>query len=145
MTIRNWKFEDILRISQLEKECFNEDAWDYKQIAHSFESENFVGLAAEDGGEVVGYGAITVAVDTADVENIAVSEPYRFSGIGSAILDSLVEEAQKKGVKKLFLEVRVSNANAMLLYLKHGFVGDYCRTRYYPDGEDALVMKKEIV
>ena len=30
------------------------------------------------------------------------------------------------------------------MYLKDGFQGIYARPRYYKDGEDALVMKKEL-
>ena len=63
-------------------------------------------------------------------------------GRGGKILEDLVKEAEKRGVKRIFLEVRVSNAPAMSLYLKHGFRGLYARVRYYPDGEDALVMVK---
>ena len=40
--------------------------------------------------------------------------------------------------------MRVSNAPAQRLYLKNGFIGQYARSRYYPDGEDAIVMKKTI-
>jgi ribosomal-protein-alanine N-acetyltransferase len=69
---------------------------------------------------------------------------YRRCGRAQKILDRLIEEAHTRGVKKLFLEVRVSNAGAMMLYLKNGFVGLYTRSRYYPDGEDAVVMKKEL-
>ena len=32
----------------------------------------------------------------------------------------------------------------MQLYLKNGFGGLYARPRYYPDGEDALVMQKSL-
>ena len=75
---------------------------------------------------------------------IAVSEMYRRCGRGGKILDDLVEIAAQKGAKRVFLEVRVSNAPAMSLYLKYGFCGLYARSRYYADGEDALVMVKEL-
>lgn len=144
MIIREWKYEDILRISQIEEECFPKEPWSYKMLASSFESEAFFGVLAEDGGEVAGYGGITVAADSADVDNIAVTEPYRKSGVGTAILTELCAIAKGKGVKKVFLEVRVSNSVAMGLYLKNGFKGAYARTRYYSDGEDCLVMVKEL-
>ena len=69
---------------------------------------------------------------------------YRRCGRGQKILQDLLEEATQRGVKRVFLEVRVSNAPAQLLYLKNGFTGVYARSRYYPDGEDAIVMKKEL-
>lgn len=144
MTIRQWKYEDILRIAEIERECFADEAWTYKMLASSFESDAFSGVVAEDGNDIAGYGGITVAADTSDVGNVAVTERYRNSGVGTAILGELCAVAKSKGVKTVFLEVRVSNVAAMSLYLKCGFVGRYARPRYYPDGEDCLVMAKEL-
>ena len=144
MTIRRWKYEDILAISNMEKECFPEEPWSFQMLAASFATENFFGVVAEDGGEVVGYGGITVAADSADIDNVAVTEAFRRSGIGRSIIDNLLDIAKEHGAKKVFLEVRVSNSPAMELYLRCGFKGVYARTRYYPDGEDCLVMAKEL-
>lgn len=144
MTLRQWKYEDILRISELEKECFGNEAWSYMMLVSSFETDTFIGVAAEDGGEIVGYGGITVAYDSADIANVAVTEAFRRSGVGGAILEELLARAKAKGAAKVFLEVRVSNTPALLTYLKHGFTGAYTRARYYPDGEDCLVMAKEL-
>ncbi len=142
MIIRPWKFEDILRISEMEQECFPQEPWSYKMLVSSFQTESFFGLVAEDGGEIAGYGGITIAADSADVDNIAVAEQYRRGGVGTAILNGLCNLAASKGAKEIFLEVRVSNSAAMSMYLKCGFKGAYARTRYYSDGEDCLVMKK---
>ncbi len=144
MLIRRWRYDDILKISELEKECFPSEPWTFKMLASSFEAENFRGVLAEDGGETIGYGGMTVAADSADIDNIAVPEASRRSGVACAVMDGLQKIAKDEGVKKLFLEVRVSNYAAMKLYLKCGFRGAYARTRYYPDGEDCLVMVKEI-
>ncbi len=144
MVVREWKYADILRISELERECFPEEPWSFKTLASSFGTDTFKGILAEDGGEILGYGGVTVAADVADIENVAVAEPFRASGVGHTIVNALVDFAKSRGVKKIFLEVRVSNAAAMKLYLKCGFRGVYARTRYYSDGEDCLVMVKEI-
>ncbi len=61
MIIREWKYEDILRISQIEKECFPQEPWSFKTLASGFETEAFFGVLAEDCGEIAGYGGITVA------------------------------------------------------------------------------------
>ena len=144
MKLRRWKFEDILGISELEKECFPQEPWSYRMLADSFENENFTGVLYEDGGEIAGYGGISMGYDTADIDNIAVSERYRRCGLGGKMLEELVSVARSKGAQKVFLEVRVSNRAAMSLYLKHGFKGVYARTRYYTDGEDCLVMARDI-
>ena len=99
MNIRPWKFEDILRISEMEQECFPQEPWSYKMLVSSFQTESFFGLVAEDGGEIAGYGGITVAADSADVDNIAVAEQYRRGGVGTAILNDLCNLAASKGAK----------------------------------------------
>ena len=144
MTIRGWKFEDILRISELEKECFPKEPWSYRRCADSFAGKKFIGLLCDDEGEGGGYGGVTGGYDTADIDNIAVAENYRGGGIGGAILEALVAAARERGVCRVFLEVRVSNSVAMSMYLRHGFKGVYARTRYYTDGEDCLVMARDI-
>lgn len=144
MKLRRWRYEDILRISELEKVCFPKEPWSYRVLAESFENENFIGILCDDGGNIAAYGGVTVVCDTADIDNIAVDEGYRGSGLGGKILESLVSVAAERGAQKVFLEVRVSNTPAMLLYLRHGFKGVYARTRYYPDGEDCLVMMREL-
>ena len=144
MNIRKWKFEDILAVSHLEEESFGGEAWNYATLVSAFESPTSFGLVAEDGGEIIGYGCITCAADTSDLENVVVVEGYRRSGIGRAIVDGLLSEAKVRGAEKTFLEVRVSNVAAMSMYLKSGFTGAYARTRYYADGEDCLVMCKNL-
>ena len=144
MQIRKWEYKDILKISQIEAECFPLEPWSFQMLASSFETESFHGVLAEDGDEIIGYGGITVAFDSADIANVAVTEPYRHSGVGTAIISELLKIASSQGAKKVFLEVRVSNSIAMELYLKSGFKGAYARTRYYSDGEDCLVMVKEL-
>lgn len=144
MTVRKWKYEDIIKITELEKECFKGEAFSFGMLASLFGNPNCVGITVEDGGEVVGYGCISGVCETADIENVAVAEPYRRCGAGRKIVTRLLDEAAKKGAEKVFLEVRVSNAAAIALYIDCGFKGVYARTRYYSDGEDCLVMQADV-
>ena len=144
MNGREWTYEDLTEIARLESECFVSEPWNHRMLAESFLSGNFYGSLLEENGTVTAYGGMSVVADEAEIQLIATAEMYRRCGRGSKVLCDLIEEAERRGVKKIFLEVRVSNSSAQLLYLKHGFVGLYARSRYYPDGEDAIVMKKEL-
>ncbi|MGN1234988.1 MAG: ribosomal protein S18-alanine N-acetyltransferase [Christensenellaceae bacterium] len=144
MSYRTWEFKDLMRISLMEKELFAKTAWTFQMLADSFHSEKFYGVCTEEDGNIVAYGSLTLGVDDAEINNIGVSEGYRGEGRGKTILGLLVKKAKEKGMERIFLEVRVSNRPAMLLYLNHGFKGVYVRPRYYPDGEDAVVMAKEL-
>lgn len=144
MTVRKCKYEDILSVSELEKECFKGESWSFGTIASAFENPAYCMLVAEENGEVIGFGCTCTACESCDLENVLVAEEYRNSGVGKAVLEELIADAKARGAEKIFLEVRVSNTAAMRLYLSCGFVGVYARTRYYADGEDCLVMQKVI-
>lgn len=96
-------------------------------LADTFFNENTVTAAAEESGKIVGYGFVVSAGEDADLANIAVDESFRRRGIAAGILDNLEGAAASAGVKRIFLEVRVSNAAAMSLYLKRGYIGRYVR------------------
>lgn len=141
VSLRPWAYEDILAVAALEKECFP-DPWNYRMLADAFFAENTLTAAAEENGALVGYAFAVLAGETADIANVAVAPAARRRGAASALLRALEAGAAERGVRELFLEVRVSNAAAMALYLKCGYVGVYARKRYYGNGEDALVMHK---
>lgn len=144
MNIRKCKFEDILAVSELEKTCFKNEGYGYQTLANMFENPSYCMLIAEDGGEVIGYGCAGIIFEDCNLENVVVSEAYRNSGVGTALVDALISDAKARGAQKAFLEVRVSNNDALRLYLRCGFTGVYARTRYYSDGEDCLVMSREL-
>ena len=107
-------------------------------------SENTLTVAAEENWALIGYAFAVLAGEEADVANVAVAQACRRRGVAAALLGRLEDGARERGVRTLFLEVRVSNAAAMALYLKRGYVGVYARKRYYGNGEDALVMRKKL-
>lgn len=145
MNGREWTFEDLNQIAELEKECFSVEPWNVRMLAESFLSGRFFGSLLEEEGTITAYGGISVVEDEAELQLIATPEMYRRCGRAKKILDDLTSEARRRGAERMFLEVRVSNTAALMMYLGYGFVGVYARTRYYPDGEDAIVMKKELI
>jgi len=141
---RRWSYTDILKISQMEREYFRSNGWSFQMLADKFSGNYFYCLGAYDGDELVGYAFFSIGGDDCDLDKIAVTEGYRGNGVGKALLNKLVAEAKKRKLQKMFLEVGVKNNVAQLLYLTHGFKGLYCRPRYYQDGEDAVVMMREL-
>ena len=62
-----------------------------------------------------------------------------------ALLIALLDEARRRGVAHVDLEVKADNDTARRLYERHGFVEIAVRRNYYqPSGTDAIVMRKEL-
>ena len=82
--------------------------------------------------------------DEMHVNKIAVDDRDRRKGIALALMERCTAFARKNEVKTISLEVRESNAGARAFYSRLGFTLLYVRPRYYPDGEAAVVMMREL-
>jgi ribosomal-protein-alanine N-acetyltransferase len=90
---------------------------------------------------IIGMIVCWVTVDEIHIATIAVSETWRFRGIGSLLLASALQRGYNLGGRKAFLEVRRGNLAAQRMYERFGFKLTSVRPRYYRDShEDALLM-----
>ena len=143
MIIRQWTKEDIGVIAEMERRCFH-DAWTEEMLSDTLRYPIYNCFLAEEEGQVCGYCCLIVVCEDAEVGNIAVDTPFRGRGVGKALMEAMHQCAKEKGATQAFLEVRVSNENAIALYKKFGYESYGIRARYYEDGEDALVMKRAL-
>lgn len=97
-------------------------------------------LVAVADERVVGFSGILVQVGEGHVANIAVDPCFRGRRIAAQLLLSSVRWALEQGIAALTLEVRVGNDPAMRLYRRFGFAPVGTRPRYYPNGDDALIL-----
>jgi ribosomal-protein-alanine N-acetyltransferase len=67
------------------------------------------------GIEVVGYGVLSAAAGEAHVLNVCVAPELQGRGHGRRLLHALLKLARGRGVARVFLEVRPSNAHAIAL------------------------------
>lgn len=96
-------------------------------------------------GNVAGYGGIWLILDEGHITNIAVDEKYRGLGLGSKLLEGLIQLCIDRNIRAMTLEVRKSNEVAKSLYKKYGFIEYGIRPNYYQDNnEDAIIMWKSI-
>ncbi|HUS42434.1 MAG TPA: ribosomal protein S18-alanine N-acetyltransferase [Ilumatobacteraceae bacterium] len=91
-------------------------------------------------GQIVGYAGLWFTADEAHVTNVAVQPAQQRSGVATALMIALAEEAIDRGCAAWTLEVRVSSAGAQELYRRFGFNPAGVRARYYENTEDAIVM-----
>lgn len=98
-------------------------------------------IVAKCNNKTVGFAGVWTIVDEGHITNIAVHPNYRKKGIGSLLVNSLIEHSFNWGCTALTLEVRASNTPAQNLYKKFDFVEEGIRKNYYKDNkEDAIIM-----
>ncbi len=128
----------------IEKEC--------KFIADHRKADNKMMVLAEIGGRIVGMANFTGEErsrmrHTGEL-GISVLQEYWGQGVGSALMDYLIEWAKQSGVvRKMNLRTRVDNRRAMRLYRRSGFVQEGIITRLLQvDGKfyDAYLLGLEI-
>jgi ribosomal-protein-alanine N-acetyltransferase len=101
-----------------------------------------VALDADSRG-VIGLFSGRVVVDELQIDNVAVREDCRRSGIGSALLKTAMAAAAGQGAVSAVLEVRSSNLAGQKLYENHGFSLLSVRRAYYrAPVEDALMLNR---
>ena len=143
MTIRAIQEQDVKILAEIEPRCFKEP-WKEEMFSALLSFPFQHGFIAEEGGQVCGYCCISVVFDEAELLNIAVDLPFRGKGYGAGILQHALSHAKALGATVCFLEVRVSNQPAISLYEKFGYKKFGVRKKYYGDGEDAFVMRKDL-
>jgi ribosomal-protein-alanine N-acetyltransferase len=91
--------------------------------------------------QIAGFIVARLYADELHVNNVAVRPEFRGQGLGSALLQTTLDEARKRSAKIAQLEVRAGNAEAQRLYTRCGFTVVGRRKNYYRDPtEDALLM-----
>ena len=141
MWIRPMLVSDIEAIKQLEKDIFG-DAWSENNIKDSIESEFDYCVVIEEDYRVLAYIIFRVNDDEAELFRIATDKCNRGMGYGHRLMNFMISNLRDMKVKKVFLEVRCQNKNAIRLYEEYGFKKLGIRKEYYHDPiDDALLME----
>ncbi|MDN3496498.1 ribosomal protein S18-alanine N-acetyltransferase [Planococcus sp. APC 4015] len=138
---------DLAGIMALEHASFPTDAWSEAMLREELASRHGWYVVDELGGRLVGYAGLRAVRGSkdADVQTITIAEHARGRGRGRALLGALLDEAARRGVRDVFLEVRADNPVAQALYTSEGFLEIGRRPRYYqPDDVDAVVMQLDL-
>ena len=146
--IRNAKKSDINAILETERASYP-NPWDEKgflcEISKQAAGENvFLAAEEESTGQIAGYFVGNVITDYIHILNIAVAENSRKKGIALSFMKKAEQEALKRGLGAMTLEVRENNEPAVGLYKKLGYEVRGRRPKYYENGVDGLLMWKKL-
>jgi ribosomal-protein-alanine N-acetyltransferase len=101
-------------------------------------------LVARIDRETVGYAIGEKNKDSGLIISIAVKKEWRRKGIGRKLIEKLLENFKKEGMKIVFLHVREENKEAINFYRALGFKIIELVENYYSNGENAYLMEKTL-
>ena len=144
--IREFKPEDFDVLWRMDQECFPPGiAYSKRELKEYVRHRGAFTLVASDGdtGTVAGFIVVHQA-PTAHVITIDVGAEARRSGVGSLLLRAAENRLRAGGSSAVGLETAVDNLTALAFYKRHGYSVVRTWPRYYSNGVDALVLKKEL-
>lgn len=140
ISVRRLEQRDVEPLAEIEAKSFSMP-WSAKDFADLLSRSYCLYLVAEADGRVVGSCGMTISCNEGSIDNVVVAEEFRGRGIAQKLLRELFALGEAKGVEAFTLEVRVSNAPAIHVYEKMGFVSEGIRPRFYErPTEDAMIM-----
>jgi ribosomal-protein-alanine N-acetyltransferase len=134
---------DLDEVMRIEKASFRH-AWRRSFFVADINRSSSLAVTAWNGLRLVGYAVAWRTGDEFHLANIAVDPGLRHQGIGDQLLRYVTDQGRADGLRRICLEVRPTNETARRFYRKHGFFHVYTRERYYPDGEDALILERDL-
>lgn len=137
--------DDIAQVVEIERAAFS-DPWSAQSFREALDHDAvYFACARRDGVGVVGYVVAWFVADQGEIANVAVAPEGWGTGIGRALLDSALAEAERRSSSAVYLEVRDSNERARRLYKSRGFEEVGRRRGYYRRPvEDAIVLRRTV-
>lgn len=140
-SIENATLSDLSQLRELEKLCFDKDAWPLIELIAALALPGLVRLKIDINGRMAGFigGDAHRTDDVGWITTVGVRPELRHLGLGTQLIAACEREMQMPRVR---LSVRRSNMSAQRLYADLGYHHIDVWNGYYEDGEDALIMEK---
>jgi len=98
-----------------------------------------VRLVAETDSQVVANGQLTILHDRGEIGSLVVAAPCRRRGIGTALVQALIEKAREHNVHTLEISARADMPWIQAWYRRLGFVFQGNHT--FPDQEQVVMLQ----
>ncbi|MCI9081612.1 MAG: ribosomal protein S18-alanine N-acetyltransferase [Lachnospiraceae bacterium] len=139
LCFRNMCSSDIPFAAAIERAVFSRP-WSEEAFAQSM-GQDTIFIVALKGDAIVGYCGLYCSFGEGEITNVAVIPTEHNQGIGRAMMEYLLNQAQERGITRIVLEVRISNKNAIHLYSSLGFENCGIRRQLYEmPREDGMIM-----
>jgi ribosomal-protein-alanine acetyltransferase len=133
------------KLCEIEKQCFEQEAFTKQQLSYLLTAYNVIGLAALVNDEIAGFAIARVDIKRNEqfghIVTVDVTPAYRHKGIAQKLLQEIETILRERGIKECRLEVRENNVAALTLYQKLGYKKVSKLEKYY-GAAHGLYLKK---
>ena len=146
MILRDMSEADLDAVLGIEREV-HAHPWTAGNFSDALRSKYLCKVYESETDGMVGYAILMLAVDEAELLDIAIAAGQQRHGWGRKLLEEMMALARRQSMQRMVLEVRASNLAAITLYRKAGFSDIGLRRDYYPaenGREDAILMGREL-
>src|SRR5208282_510977 len=137
--------QDAAAASGILGEAKEAASWSAQLLLESACAPETVAFLSERAGVAGGVIIGRHITDEGEILNLAVAVRCRRQGEGRALLGTLLATFSEKGVTRVFLEVRESNAGAIAFYKTFGFQPIATRKDYYQEPVEAAVVMELVL
>jgi ribosomal-protein-alanine N-acetyltransferase len=144
LVLRACQYQDLDQVLAVETAAFPDGPYTRLDFVSFLlrAGEGFMVACQDD--SVVGYVIAMGRGGDGLIQSLAVSPEFRMRRIGEALMTAALNYLAKR-YDRVYLQVDVSNENAILLYHKLLFRETGNRIRgYYPNGDDAIEMVRNL-
>jgi len=135
---------DMPEVLGVEAESF-EFPWPEEDFIRCLRKHNCIGMVAECSNRVVGFMIYELNKTRIHVLTFAVAADCRRMGVGTQMIDELIEKLSEQRRSRITLEVRESNLAAQLFFRECGFRAVAVLEGFYDDTpEDAYRMVQRV-
>lgn len=141
MILRDMTEADLDEVLRIERGV-HAHPWTLGNFSDALRGKYQCKIYEEENG-MLGYAVLMLAVDEAELLDIAIDSRHQRKGWGRKLLEEMLVLARYHDMRRMVLEVRVSNEAAIALYRSAGFERIGLRRDYYPaehGREDAILM-----
>ena len=144
MEILEMTLSDLEKIRDKLQNDYDE-FWNENILRKELEDENSKYIVIKEKDKILGFAGVWISPVDAQITNIVVKKDSRKNGIGSLLLERLIEIAKNAKQEVLRLEVNENNKPAINLYNKYGFEQVGLRKKYYNGRDNAVLMDLKLI
>lgn len=129
----------IHRIHEIEQKSFT-TPWNYSSIETEFSNPLSFSFALMHNDILKGYLFSIKLFDEIQINKLCISVEFRRNSFGTKLINYVIEEARKRSIKRIFLEVNEHNSPAVKLYKNAGFFISRIRKNIYEQKDNGFEM-----